>query len=99
MSKKVVQYILSVLLLACLAYKTSSPILHIVSQEFEFFERLTSEKECKEVEKLYENEVLFPTKFSFTFTAFSQDLDFNDILNALPFRNFELHYPPPNAIS
>jgi len=94
-----VQYILSVILLTCLAYKTSSTLLHAVSHEIEFLEHYVGEKETKEVEKLYEIEVFFQSHTVFFFSSNSRELNFFDPKKMLPFRHFHLHYPPPNSIA
>ncbi|WP_149913671.1 hypothetical protein [Sphingobacterium cavernae] len=96
---RLVQYILSIILLTCLAYKTSSTLLHAVSHEIEFLEHFVGEKETKEVEKLYEIEVFFQSHIGFFFSSNSRKLDFFDPKKMLPFRHFHLHYPPPNSIA
>ncbi|MGN0002170.1 MAG: hypothetical protein ACI35V_01930 [Sphingobacterium composti] len=97
MHRKLVQYSLSVILLICLAYKTTSSILHIATQEIEFVEQLSTEKETKEIEKLYEIEVFFLSSFSFIFLPNSIAHNYFDRINSLPLRHFQLHYPPPNV--
>jgi len=98
MQIKLVQYILSVILLTCLAYKTSSNLVHAVSYVIEFSEQIAGDKETKEIEKLYEIEVFFQSSHNLFFKPNSSKLDFFYRKNSLPFRHFHLHYPPPNRI-
>lgn len=98
MHKRLVQYILSIILLTCLAYKTSSTLLHSVSHEIDFLNHFVGEKETKEVEKLYEIDVFFQSHSGFFFISNSRELDFFDKKNILPFGHFHLYYPPPNSI-
>lgn len=95
---KIVQYILSVVLLTCVAYKTSSTLMHAVSSDIEFFGHFSPEKETKEIEKLYEVEVFYQPNIFFFLDLQGNSFDFFDKKNSLPFRHFQLHYPPPNAI-
>ena len=99
MQIKLVQYILSVILLTCLTYKTSSTLLQAFSYEVEFLDQFTGEEETKEVEKLYEIEVFIQPSSFFFYSSHSRELDFFESKNSLPFRLFQLHYPPPNSIA
>lgn len=98
MQIKLVQYILLVILLTCLTYKTSSTILHAFSYEVEFLDQFSGEKETKEVEKLYEIEVFIQSSSFFFYSTLGRELDFFEYKNSLPFRHFHLHYPPPNSV-
>ncbi|MCA5005507.1 hypothetical protein [Sphingobacterium bovistauri] len=95
---KLIQYILSVILLSCLAFKTSAPLIHITSHNTEFVEQFSTENETKEIEKLYEIEVFIQSVFSYLFVSNSIELNFIEKKHKLPFIHFQLHYPPPNVL-
>ncbi|MBD1428550.1 hypothetical protein [Sphingobacterium litopenaei] len=97
MRKQLVQYILSVILLACFAYKMTSAVTQAISQEIEILDSFSTEKETKEIEKMNEIEVFIQSNFNFLFTSTSLKLDFYERKSSLPFRYFQMHYPPPNA--